>query len=231
MMRADGFRGTRRSGRSSSTANGPAGQARRLNRSIRPTARLRPSLRKPSRPDVDSAVQAARLALERPSWRDLKPHERARLLARFADAIDQDRDGLAGAQMQRQRQDRGRVPVAGGRRRRRRALLRGRLRDVRRRHHAGARRLPEPLDPRADRRGRRHHAVELAADARGAEVRADSGGRQRAHPEVVGNHPAGVACATPSSPRAPVFRPASSTCSPASAVRWAKRSFVIPAST
>ena len=51
-------------------------------------------------PDVDSAVQAARLALARPSWRDLKAHERARLLARFADAIDQDRDALAHAQMQ-----------------------------------------------------------------------------------------------------------------------------------
>lgn len=51
-------------------------------------------------PDVDSAVQAARLAVERPLWRDLKPHERARLLARFADVIDQDRDQLAHAQMQ-----------------------------------------------------------------------------------------------------------------------------------
>src|SRR6185295_13654900 len=51
-------------------------------------------------PDVDSAVQAARVAVERPSWRDLKPHERARLLARFADVIDQDRDALAHAQMQ-----------------------------------------------------------------------------------------------------------------------------------
>jgi betaine-aldehyde dehydrogenase len=51
-------------------------------------------------PDVDAAVHAARLALERPSWRDLRPHQRARLLARFADVIDEDRDGLAGAQMQ-----------------------------------------------------------------------------------------------------------------------------------
>ncbi|MEO8257544.1 MAG: aldehyde dehydrogenase [Acidobacteriota bacterium] len=50
--------------------------------------------------DVDAAVRAARLALERPSWRDLKPHDRARLLGRFADAIDQDRDALADAQMQ-----------------------------------------------------------------------------------------------------------------------------------
>ena len=50
-------------------------------------------------PDVESAVQAARLALERPAWRDLKPHERARLLAGFADAIDHDRDALARAQM------------------------------------------------------------------------------------------------------------------------------------
>ena len=49
--------------------------------------------------DVDAAVQSARLALARPSWRDLKAHERARLLARFADAIDQDRDALAHAQM------------------------------------------------------------------------------------------------------------------------------------
>jgi len=51
-------------------------------------------------PDVEAAVQAAHFALERPSWRDLKPHERARLLAGFADAIDHDRDGLARAQME-----------------------------------------------------------------------------------------------------------------------------------
>jgi betaine-aldehyde dehydrogenase len=49
--------------------------------------------------DVDEAVDAARRALGRPSWRDLKPHERARLLSKLADAIDADREPLALAQM------------------------------------------------------------------------------------------------------------------------------------
>ena len=39
-------------------------------------------------PDVDSAVQAARLALERPSWRDLKAHHLAHQTFTDADALD-----------------------------------------------------------------------------------------------------------------------------------------------
>ncbi len=230
MMRADGFRGAT-CGRSSSTANGLTGRARRLNRSTRRTDRWRPSLPKPSSRTSTPPFGAARLALEHPSWRDLKPHERARLLARFADAIDQDRDGLARAQMQDNGKTvaecRSQATAAAGCP----ALLCRRLRDVRGRDHSGARRLPEPLDPRADRRGRRHHSMELAADARGPEVRADSGGRQRRHPEVVGNHPAGVAALRRPRRTRRAFRLVSSTCSPASAVRWAKRSFVTRAST
>jgi acyl-CoA reductase-like NAD-dependent aldehyde dehydrogenase len=50
--------------------------------------------------DVDEAVRAARRALERASWRDLKPHERARLLSKLADGIDADREALSLAQME-----------------------------------------------------------------------------------------------------------------------------------
>lgn len=49
--------------------------------------------------DVDAAVAAARAALADPAWSRLRPHERARLLHRFADLIDRDRDTLARAQM------------------------------------------------------------------------------------------------------------------------------------
>ena len=45
--------------------------------------------------DVDAAVDAARGALENPAWRDLKPHERARLLYRFGELLDADSENLA----------------------------------------------------------------------------------------------------------------------------------------
>lgn len=49
--------------------------------------------------DVDDAVEAARAAVTDPAWRDLVPHERARLLARMGDLIDRDADRLAHLQM------------------------------------------------------------------------------------------------------------------------------------
>jgi betaine-aldehyde dehydrogenase len=49
--------------------------------------------------DIHAAVSAARNALDDRRWRDLKTHERARLLYAFADAIEDDRDALARAQM------------------------------------------------------------------------------------------------------------------------------------
>lgn len=48
--------------------------------------------------DVDEAVRAAREALEKPSWRDLPAHKRARLLYRFAELIDQNAELLAQTQ-------------------------------------------------------------------------------------------------------------------------------------
>ncbi|MES2534286.1 MAG: aldehyde dehydrogenase [Pseudomonadota bacterium] len=45
--------------------------------------------------DVDDAVRAARAALEKPDWRDLPAHKRARLLHRFAELIDQNGEMLA----------------------------------------------------------------------------------------------------------------------------------------
>ena len=49
--------------------------------------------------DVQAAIVAARRALDDPQWRDLKPDQRARLLYRFADAIEGDREALAHLQM------------------------------------------------------------------------------------------------------------------------------------
>jgi betaine-aldehyde dehydrogenase len=49
--------------------------------------------------DVDSAVAAARAALENPTWRDLKFHERARLLYRLGDLLAADTERIARVQM------------------------------------------------------------------------------------------------------------------------------------
>src|SRR5580704_12201843 len=45
--------------------------------------------------DVDEAVKAARKALDEGPWPDLNPHQRARLLFKIADLIDQHADELA----------------------------------------------------------------------------------------------------------------------------------------
>lgn len=45
--------------------------------------------------DVDAAVAAARAALHDPAWRDLPPTDRARLLFRLADAVDQHAEEFA----------------------------------------------------------------------------------------------------------------------------------------
>lgn len=49
--------------------------------------------------DVGEAVEAARAALASPVWRDLLPHERARLLYRMADLVARDGERLARLQM------------------------------------------------------------------------------------------------------------------------------------
>lgn len=45
--------------------------------------------------DADAAVKAARGAMERPEWRDMKPAVRARLLNRLADALEANADEFA----------------------------------------------------------------------------------------------------------------------------------------
>ena len=49
--------------------------------------------------DVDSAVAAARAALENPAWHDLKFHERAKLLYRLGDLMTADAERIARVQM------------------------------------------------------------------------------------------------------------------------------------
>jgi phenylacetaldehyde dehydrogenase len=45
--------------------------------------------------DVDRAVAAARRAFEKPSWADMNPHDRTRVLLRIADAVEAHREELA----------------------------------------------------------------------------------------------------------------------------------------
>ena len=53
-----------------------------------------------SQADVDLAVAAARAAMSNPKWRDLKFHERARLLYRLGELMTADAERLARVQMQ-----------------------------------------------------------------------------------------------------------------------------------
>jgi len=48
--------------------------------------------------DVDAAVEAGRRAAADPAWRDLLPHQRARLLYRIGDAIEVEADAIAALQ-------------------------------------------------------------------------------------------------------------------------------------
>src|SRR5271166_4216447 len=50
--------------------------------------------------DVEAAVAAARAGLSNPQWRDLKPHERARLIYRLGELISADAERIARVQMQ-----------------------------------------------------------------------------------------------------------------------------------
>ncbi|RLY93828.1 aldehyde dehydrogenase family protein [Kocuria tytonicola] len=50
---------------------------------------------KASTADLDAAVDAARAAFENPEWRDMLPADRARLMFRFADLVDQHQEELA----------------------------------------------------------------------------------------------------------------------------------------
>ena len=49
---------------------------------------------------IDAAVRSAHDAAQSPSWRDMLPHQRARILGRIADGIDAHADELARLQMQ-----------------------------------------------------------------------------------------------------------------------------------
>ena len=44
--------------------------------------------------DVDKAVKAARAAFNDPTWRDMIPEDRAKLLNKVADLIDDNKDEL-----------------------------------------------------------------------------------------------------------------------------------------
>ena len=47
---------------------------------------------------VDAAVRSAREAFEDPTWRDMDPHRRSRLLWRLADLIEENREFIAGVE-------------------------------------------------------------------------------------------------------------------------------------
>ena len=117
-------------------------------------------------------------------------------------------------------------------RRRARGHRRGRLhvRVLRRVGDEDRRRRAAPVGRRdvhgvegADRRRRRHHAVELPDDDGDAEARARARGRVHLRPQAAGADPLTCSSCRRSS-RRPGFRTASSTWSPGSARRRARRS-------
>ena len=119
--------------------------------------------------ETDAAVARAKAAY--PAWRAISPPDRARLLHGLADALAAEQEELARARgAQRGQADRRRAR-RDGHGRRHVPLLRGRGRADARRHDPGRRRRRDDL-PRAARRRRADHAVELPADDRLVEARA-----------------------------------------------------------
>ena len=134
--------------------------------------------------DVDAAVEAAKAAL--PEWLDSTPAERAEVLLKLADVIDDERRRARRDRVAERRQA---ARVREGRDAgllRQPALLRGRRADPRgqvgRRVHAGLH-VDDP--PRAARDRRRDRAVELPADDGGLEARAGARRGQRPGAEAV----------------------------------------------
>ena len=139
--------------------------------------------------DVDAAVAAARGALEG-AWAKTSPRQ-AGPRAESAGAAAGRADRCARRAREPEQRE-GEVAV------RRRDQGRGRDARALRRHRAAsvralARREPRGRDvhaPRAGRRGRGDHPVELPADDGGLEGRAGAGGREHARPEARIRHPA-----------------------------------------
>ena len=139
--------------------------------------------------DADAAVQAAHRAFSSGAWPSLTATLRGALLRRLADLIARDAKVLAETDGARQRQiarrDAGPAELSAAVV----SLLR-RLggQDRRPRHPAGQEGLLQLHPARAARRGRRHHAVELAAVAAGLEDRTGARGRLHRGGETVGVH-------------------------------------------
>ena len=135
--------------------------------------------------DVDRAVEAAKKAWA--EWRGVTPAERAELLLKLADLIDEHTEELAEIESRNVGKPLGaardEMPVCSGQHpllRRRRAHPRGPLRG---RVHAGLH-VDDP--PRADRDRRPGRAVELPADDGGLEVRTRARRGQRLDPQALG---------------------------------------------
>ena len=135
--------------------------------------------------DVDRAVEAAKKAWA--EWRGVTPAERAELLLKLADVIDEHTDELAEIESRnvgqtvggRAGRDAGLLrqhPLLRRRRPHPRGPLRGRV-------HAGLH-VDDP--PRADRDRRPGRAVELPADDGGLEVRTRARRGQRLDPQALG---------------------------------------------
>ena len=134
---------------------------------------------KATKADVDRAVKAAHAALESKAWGGAPPAERGRAMIRIAQAL---RDRVGGAGHAREPRQRQAAAAIADRRPGRGPLLRV-LRRHRRQdhgqHHPARSRVPRLHRPRADRRVRPDHPVELPDPDRRARHRA--GDRRGVH--------------------------------------------------
>ncbi len=156
--------------------------------------------------DVSKAFRAASDAFE--AWSETTPSERQLALIRIADAVADRAEELADVEVQNTGK-----PRAGNRRRRDRRdgrpdpLLRGGRAQPRR--QVGRRVHGRPHELRPPRAGRRHrpgHAVELPDDDGGLEVRARDRGRQHRRAEALRLHPGLGAAARRDRVRVPAGR-------------------------
>ena len=127
--------------------------------------------------DIDAAATAAALAFK--SWRDMAPAMRKKLLHRVADAIEDNADDIAVLECIDTGQAYRFMAKAAIRAAENFRFFADKCAEARDGLNTAERRALERLDPRADRPGRRDHAVEHAVHAVDLEDRA--GARRRLH--------------------------------------------------
>ncbi len=183
------FRRTRSSCTSTAAgAKAPTAKRARSRSGKRCSRSLRLPKRRAKTPIARSRARARRLTRAR--GREMTAHDRARLLLRLADKIEEHGDEFAQIDTLNNGKPLRETEYDVDRRRELLPLLRGPCDKTARTNVRRSRSFANLRRSRADRRLRANHSVELSAADGGVEARAGACRRQHVHPQAVGTHAA-----------------------------------------